>query len=186
MSMKRETVESVQGDVLAAIAHVRAITHAERDEPRLHATDWLDDLFVNIRGEQHLREAAAEALTLYGGMASFSDTGTAESSFAVDQLGTVLRHARTWSTRDQAPIAFRVTAYPRTTRWLRRKVQGFRYDALWSDGRVDRDIIMISSTYGLHSTDYHTTSRALDATCPATGTGPWIEHGTGKAIEGPA
>lgn len=43
------------------------------------------DLFVNIRGEQPLREVAAEALTLYGGMASFSDTGTAESSFAVDQ-----------------------------------------------------------------------------------------------------
>jgi hypothetical protein len=141
---------------------------------------------VNIRGEHHLREAAAEALTLYGGMASFSDTRTAESSFAVTQLGTVLRHARTWSTRDQAPIAFRVTANPRTTRWLRREVRGFRYDALWSDGRIDRDIAMLRSTYGGHPTDYDTTSRALRATCPVIGTGPWIEHGSGNPIEGPA
>ncbi len=43
-------------------------------------------------------------------MASFSDAGTAGSSSAVTRLGTVLRHARTWSTRDHAPIAFRVTA----------------------------------------------------------------------------
>jgi hypothetical protein len=186
MNRKRETVESVHSDVVAAVARVRAVAQAERDEPRVHAADWLDDLFVDIRGERHLREAAAEAVTLYGGMASFSDTGTAESTFAVTQLGTVLRHARTFSTRDQAPIAFRVTAYPRTTRWLRREVRGFRYDALWSDGRIDHDIAMLSSTYGIHPTDFDTTSRALRATCPVTGTGPWIEDGTGKPIEGPA
>ncbi|WP_043445341.1 hypothetical protein [Arthrobacter sp. L77] len=184
MSRKRETVESVQSDVLAAIAHVSAVARAERDEPRVHAADWLDGLFTEIRGEHHLREAAAEALTLYGGVASFSDAGTAESSYAVTQLGAALRHARTWSTRDQAPIAFRVTAYAYTTRWLRREVRGFRYDALWSDGRVDRDVLR--STYGGHSTDYHTTSRALESTCPVAGTGPWIEHGSGKPIDGPA
>ncbi|MHA7217506.1 hypothetical protein ACX80L_01300 [Arthrobacter sp. MDT1-48-3] len=186
MSTKRETVESVQSDAIAAIAHVRVVAQAEGDEARIHAADRLLRLFEDIQGEHHLREAASDALTLYGGMASFSDAGTAASSFAVTRLGTVLRHARTWSTRDQAPIAFRVTAYPRTTRWLRREVRGFRYDALWSDGRVDRDIAMLSSTYGLHTTDHDTTSKALDATCPVTGTGPWIEHGTGNPIEGPA
>jgi hypothetical protein len=186
MGKKQDTIESVQAEIIAAIAQVRAVARAEQDEQRSHAADWLDELFINIMGEHRLREAAAEALTLYGGMASFSDAGTAESSFAVEQLGIVLRRARTWSTRDQAPIAFRVSAYPRTTRWLRREVRGFRYDALWTDGRVDRDINLSEVMYMSGPADYETTSRAMRSTCPIVGTGPWIEYGTGISIEGPA
>jgi hypothetical protein len=44
------------------------------------------------------------------------------------------------SARDKESFAFRAKVYVRTSRWLRRGVQAYRHDALWTDGRVDLDI----------------------------------------------
>jgi hypothetical protein len=90
------------------------------------------------------------------------------------------------SARDHAPIAFRATAYIRTSRWLRRQVRAFRFDALWTDGRVDRDINLAKVMYRSGPADYDTTERAMHAACPDVGVGPWIEYGSGSSVAGPA
>jgi len=83
------------------------------------------------------------------------------------------------------PIAFRATARPGTSRWLRRRVRTFRYDALWADGRVDRDVDLVKLMYRRAPADYDVTKRAMHAECPEEGTGPWIAYPYGTRIDGP-
>ena len=97
MSSERHTVESVQDDIIAAISDLRAVARAENDERRNHTADWQDGLFGRPLDADDLREAAAKALTLYGGAGSFADVGTAESARVVDKLGGALQRGRSWS-----------------------------------------------------------------------------------------
>jgi uncharacterized protein DUF6966 len=94
MSSKPKTMESVRGEILSAIAMVRAVARSENDGQRTNTADWLDGLFVDVTDVHSLREAAARALSLYGGAGSFSDVGTAESHHAVTQLANALRRGR--------------------------------------------------------------------------------------------
>ncbi|WP_146188087.1 hypothetical protein [Mycetocola zhujimingii] len=87
--------------------------------------------------------------------------------------------------RDQRPMAFRATAYLRTSWWSRREVRAFRYDALWADGRVDRDIDLVKVMYQGAPPDFATTSKAMHDGCPDVGIGPWIEYATCNNIPGP-
>lgn len=93
---KRRNLEAVRDEILSAIAEVRTVARSEHDEQRNHAADWLDELFIDVTDKRGLREAAATALTLYGGWGSFSDVGTSESAHAVDRLAIALKHGRTW------------------------------------------------------------------------------------------
>lgn len=96
MIRRRPTIEAVRAEIVAAIAEVRSVARSEHDEQRNHAADWLDALFFDVTDRRGLREAAATALTLYGGWGSFSDVGTSESANAVDRLAVALKHGRTW------------------------------------------------------------------------------------------
>lgn len=96
MSSKPKTMESVRDEILSAIAEVRAVARSEHDEQRTNTADWLVGLFVDVTDVHSLREAAASALSLYGGAGSFSDVGTAESHHAVSQLADTLRRGRSW------------------------------------------------------------------------------------------
>lgn len=94
MNSKRSTVDAVRNDILDAIAEVRTVARSEHDEQRNSTADWLDEQFIDATDAHALRDAAANALTLYAGMGSFADVGTAASAHAVDKLTDALRHAR--------------------------------------------------------------------------------------------
>jgi hypothetical protein len=94
MSFKRNTVEAVMDEILAALEEVRTVARSEQDAQRKHAADWLGEQFADVTDRRGLREAASNGLRLYGGMGSFADVGTAESAQAVDRLGAALRHGR--------------------------------------------------------------------------------------------
>lgn len=96
MSGQPKTLEVVRDEVSSAIAEVRTVARSEHDEQRNRTADWLDEQFVDVTDGRGLREAAANALNLYGGAGSFSDVGTAESHHAVTQLAVALRRARSW------------------------------------------------------------------------------------------
>ena len=96
MNNGRGTVECVRAEIISAIVEVRTVARSEHDERRHHAADWLDGLFVDATDAHSLREAAASALSLYGGAGSFADVGTAESAHAVDNLLRALRGGRSW------------------------------------------------------------------------------------------
>ncbi len=76
--------------------------------------------------------------------------------------------------------------YLRPSWWRRRPVRTFRYDALWADGRVDRDIDLVKVMYMNAPADYQVTKRAMLEHCPATGTGQWVGYATGFLVDGPA
>jgi len=101
MSSRGLSVEAVRDDIIAAVAEVRAVAKAEHDERRNHTADWLDGLFGCPLNGEDLREAAAEALTLYAGAGSFADVGTAESARAVDKLAGALERGRSWFLRGE-------------------------------------------------------------------------------------
>jgi hypothetical protein len=94
MGFKRNTVEVVRDEILAAIEEVRTVARSEHDAQRKQAADWLGEQFTGVTDRGGLREAASNGLRLYGGMGSFADVGTAESAQAVDRLGTALRRGR--------------------------------------------------------------------------------------------
>jgi hypothetical protein len=96
MSSQPTTVEAVRDEIISAIVDVRTVARSERDEQRNKTADWLDEQFIDVTDGRGLREAAANALTLYGGAGSFSDVGTAESHHAVTQLAVALRRGRSW------------------------------------------------------------------------------------------
>ncbi|MDQ0661590.1 hypothetical protein QFZ35_000088 [Arthrobacter ulcerisalmonis] len=100
MGSERITVESVRDDIISAIAEVRSVARAEHDEGRNQTADWLDVLFAGVNDAHGLREAAAEASTLYGGWGSFADVGTAESERVVSNLWDALERARSFPPRD--------------------------------------------------------------------------------------
>ena len=86
MRSKPRTVESVREEVFSAIAEVGTVARAAHDPSRIMAADRPEGLFVEVTDRSALREAAASALTVYGGAGSFSDVGTAESHHAVTNL----------------------------------------------------------------------------------------------------
>lgn len=67
MSGEPNTLEVVRDEVSSAIAEVRAVARSEHDEQRNRTADWLDEQFVDVTDGRGLREAAANALNLYGG-----------------------------------------------------------------------------------------------------------------------
>ncbi len=87
---------------------------------------------------------------------------------------------------DPIPWAFRATAYYRTSRWLRRRQRAFRYDVLWPDGSVDRDIDLVKVMYRRAPADFEVTERAMMRHTPDVGTGPWILYAYGSPVDGPA
>ncbi|WP_210063460.1 glycine betaine ABC transporter substrate-binding protein [Pseudarthrobacter sp. PvP004] len=95
MGNQHRNVDAVRDEITSAIAEVRSVAQLEHDVQRQRTADWLDKQFVGVDDAPTLREAAASALSLYGGNGSFSDVGTAESAHAVDQLGRALRRGRT-------------------------------------------------------------------------------------------
>jgi hypothetical protein len=95
------TVQATRDEIIAAIAEVRAAALWGQDEQRAHAADWLDGLFANVTDRPGLREASAQALTLYrGGMGSFQDVGYEAAGNAVDRLRVALRRGRSWFLRN--------------------------------------------------------------------------------------
>lgn len=90
------------------------------------------------------------------------------------------------SDRGSLPFAFRANAYMRTSWWRRRTVRAFRYDALWENGRVDRNINLVDLMYRHAPADYQVTQRAMLDHCPEIGTGRWIVYAAGSPIDGPA
>lgn len=100
MKSKRWSIDAVRDEILAAIAEVRSVARSEHDEQRSHAADWLDEQFIDATDGPALREEAAKALALYGGMGSFSDVVTADSSHAVDRLAEALQRGRSWFPRN--------------------------------------------------------------------------------------
>ncbi|MCC3279554.1 hypothetical protein LJ754_10375 [Arthrobacter sp. zg-Y40] len=88
--------------------------------------------------------------------------------------------------RDPIPLAFRATAYMRPSLWRRRPVRAFRYDVLWKDGRVDRDIDLVKVMYRQAPADYQVTERAMLEQCPETGAGQWVAYASGYPVDGPA
>ncbi|MFJ6418256.1 DUF6966 domain-containing protein [Paeniglutamicibacter sp. NPDC091659] len=99
MKNERWSVDAVRDEIVSAIAEVRFVARSEHDEHRAHAADWLEEQFIDAKDGHALREASAKAFTLYGGMGSFSDVGTASSAHAVDRLAAALRHGRSWFPR---------------------------------------------------------------------------------------
>ncbi len=94
------TVQATRDKIVAAIAEVRAAALLGQDEQRAGAADWLDGLFAGVTDRRGLREASAQALTLYrGGMGSFSDVGYEAAGQAVDHLRVALRRGRSWFLR---------------------------------------------------------------------------------------
>ncbi|MBG6185520.1 hypothetical protein IWX65_003499 [Arthrobacter sp. CAN_A214] len=87
---------------------------------------------------------------------------------------------------DPLPFAFRATAHYTTSRWRRRRVRAFRYDVLWDDSTVDRDIDLVKAMYRQAPADYQVTERAMMKHPPDVGTGPWIAYAWGSRIDGPA
>lgn len=186
MTNKPKTIEAVRDDIISAIAEVRAVARAERDDRRNHAADWLDGLFVGVTDARGLREAAAEALALYGGLGSFSDVGTAESARVVDKLAGALQRGRSWSPSglSNQPVAVRATAFIKPSRWLHRPVRLVRYDAYWADGRVDFGVNLRRMMHAVHTTDFAAIDANVHANCPETGTGQWVNE-YGSVVEGP-
>ncbi len=91
--MNRENlgVKAIRDEIIAASAELRAVARTEEDEHRIQVANWLDDQFIDVTDRQALFEATRDALALYrGGMGSFQDAGTAESSQAVNRLRAAL------------------------------------------------------------------------------------------------
>lgn len=83
---------------------------------------------------------------------------------------------------DRRPLALRATAsFNRTLLGRRKRV--FRYDAYYADGSVDLKIDADSVLDGRSlPADAWATRDAAEAACPETGTGPWVEVGTGRLL----
>jgi prepilin-type processing-associated H-X9-DG protein len=85
----------------------------------------------------------------------------------------------------ERPTAIRVTATSKRTA-LGRKKRRFRYDALYADGHVERDVNVDAALEGGHfPADAWATRDAADVACPEVGTGQWVEYATGRVLEGP-
>lgn len=84
-------VDDARQQIAGAIAGVRAVAQAERDQQRMQAADRLDSLFVGTADWPAPGEATREALALFrGGAGSFQDVGTEAASRAVDALRVAL------------------------------------------------------------------------------------------------
>lgn len=105
MRTSRRDYDAVKNEIVGAIAEVRAVAKSEGDGARVSASDWLEELFVEVDDRRGLREASARGLTLYrGGMGSFQDVHSAASSGAVDRLRIALRRGRSWLLRGRRRI----------------------------------------------------------------------------------
>lgn len=83
---------------------------------------------------------------------------------------------------DDHPLALRATAsFKKTLLGGRKRV--FRYDACYADGRVDINVSADAVLDGRSlPADAWATRDAAEAACPETGTGPWVEVGTGRLL----
>ncbi|XAS64531.1 DUF5336 domain-containing protein [Micrococcaceae bacterium Sec5.8] len=86
-------------------------------------------------------------------------------------------------TADQ-PVAVRATAFVRPSRWLHRPVRLVRYDAHWSDSRVDFDVSLSKMMYRGFPADFAAIDESVNAHCPEVGTGQWVDD-FGRVVEGP-
>lgn len=84
----------------------------------------------------------------------------------------------------EQPFAVRATAFIRPSRWLHHPVRLVRYDAYWSDGRVDFDVSLTKMMYRGYPPDFAPIDESVHAHCPEVGTGRWVgQHG--GVVEGP-
>jgi hypothetical protein len=80
------------------------------------------------------------------------------------------------------PLALRATASIRKSVFGRRK-RVLRYDARYSDGRIEHDVNPDEALDGRHlPADAWVTRDAVEAACPEVGTGPWVEYATGRLL----
>lgn len=91
MGNDRGTVEFVRAEIISAIAEVRSVAQAEHDESRQMTADWLDAQLADVTDARGLREAAADGLSLYGGMAADSSPKENEA------LASTLPVQSTWA-----------------------------------------------------------------------------------------
>jgi hypothetical protein len=65
--------------------------------------------------------------------------------------------------------------------WVR-----FRYDALFSDGRVEHDVNVDAALDGRRlPADAWATRAAAEATCSNAGPGRWVEYATARELDDP-
>lgn len=84
----------------------------------------------------------------------------------------------------------RATAIRATAMWARtalgRTKRTFRYDALFADGHVERDVDVDRALEGRSfPADAWATREAAEATCPEAGSGQRVEYATGRVLEDP-
>ena len=81
--------------------------------------------------------------------------------------------------------AIRAIAMPETSAFGRKK-RKFRYDALFADGRVERDVDVDAALEGgRFPADAWATRQAAEASCSGAGVGQWVEYATGRVLEDP-
>jgi hypothetical protein len=86
--------------------------------------------------------------------------------------------------RDRA-TAIRATLARRRTLLGRVRVR-LRYDALFSNGRVEHDVNVDATLDGRHlPADACATRAAAEATCSDAGPGRWVEYATGRELDDP-
>jgi hypothetical protein len=59
-----------------------------------------------------------------------------------------------------------------------------RFDARWPDGRVQRDVNLVSLMYRRAPADYEVTRRVMLEHCPESGVGSWVQWPYGSVLDG--
>lgn len=81
-------------EIRAAIAQLRSAANQDNDVRRRQSAEHLEQQFAGIADPQELREAARDALRLFGGgMGSFQDSGTSVMASALTRLREAIRQA---------------------------------------------------------------------------------------------
>ena len=83
----------------------------------------------------------------------------------------------------ERPTSIRATASSRRTLLGRRK-RVFRYDARYSDARIEHNVNADAVLDGRNlPVDAWATRHAAEAACPEVGTGRWVEYATGRVVD---
>ena len=83
----------------------------------------------------------------------------------------------------QLPVAFRATAYWTRSRWLKRRVRRFRYDARFADWREEYDVHADAVLQGgRYPADRWCVQNGADNACPEEGVGPWVDYPWGMPL----
>lgn len=86
--------------------------------------------------------------------------------------------------RERATAIRAIATSERST--LGRTKRRFRYDALFADGRVERDVDVDAALEGWRfPADAWATRAAAEAECSEPGSGRWVEYATGRVLEDP-